>query len=157
MRKNLKSSDNKIGFSFVGISLNNVVLRESTPVDEFYILDGVSARTNQKHIAFTDPIRMIFNQKRLNSIGASQVNAWLDSLVQHKKDPLAELRSKCTDAELKQLIKSRHIQQPCEVVAWAQMMTENMETFKSEVVKLAAEQQAQQQVTETKVETSKTE
>lgn len=152
--------DNKIGFSFVGLSLNNLVVRESAPVDEFYINKTVSSDDGNECVGFTDPIRMLFNQERLNRIGSTAVEAWLDSLVSHKKDPLKELRSQCSDKELKQLIKSRHIQQPCEIVAWAQMMEQNMEDFKSEVAKLEAEQHVSQviePVIEPITEPSKTE
>lgn len=160
MRRKLKSKDNKIGFNFVGVSLNNVVVREATPIDEFYTQVTVASDTGKKVVAVTDPIRMLFNQQRLARIGSTAVEAWLDSLVSHKKDPLAELRAQCSDKDLKALIKSRHIQQPCEIVAWAQQMTENMEYFKSEVARIMAEDAADNALKAKKgkeVETEKTE
>lgn len=136
MRRVLLRKNNKIGFSFENLSHKNVVVREASTMDMFYIEESVSADDNKKCVAYTDPIRMLFNQQRLNSIGTSAVNQWLDSLKNFKKDPLAEIRAKCTDAELKAMIKSRNIQQPSEIMAWAEWCQENVDMFNNELQKV---------------------
>lgn len=141
-RRLLKREDNKIGFNFDGITFQNVVVREVTPIDEFYFERTISSDDCKECISFVDPIRMLFNQQRLSSIGSTAVDSWLTSMFNTKKDPLKELRKNCTDEDLRYLIKSRHIQQPCELMAYAQWCQDNMETFKSEVSKLVAEKQA---------------
>lgn len=139
-RRVLLRKDNKIGFQFENLSFKNVVVREASTMDMFYTEESVSADDNEKCIAFTDPIRMLFNQQRLNSIGTSAVNQWLDSLKNFKKDPLAEIRAKCSDDDLKAMIKSRNIQQPSEIMAWAQYCQENVDMFNKELQKVIEEQ-----------------
>lgn len=153
-RRLLKRENNKIGFNFDGVTFQNVVVREATPVDQFYFEETVAADDNQKCVAFVDPIRMLFNQQRLSRIGSTAVDAWLTSMFNSKKDPLKELRKNCTDADLRDLIKSRYIQQPCELMAYAQWCQDNMETFKSEVSKLVAEKQAKEAETKANAEIS---
>lgn len=145
MRRVLKRKDNVIGFKFENLSFQNVVVREKSLVDSFYFEETVSSDDNKKCIAFTDPIRMIFNEQRLKSVGTGAVAAWIDSLKNFKVDPLAEIRSKCSDEELKQMIKSRMIQQPSEIMAWAKQCTENLDQFNnelSEAAKILQQQQA---------------
>lgn len=139
--------NNKIGFSYESLSFQNVVVREASLVDEFYFEKTKSSDDNKDCIAFTDPIRMLFNQKRLSSIGAGAAQMWIDSLANYKNDPLAEIRAKCSDDELKQLIKSRNLQQPSEIIAWAQYCQSNLEDFQSQLSE-AAKQLQQQQIAE---------
>lgn len=153
-RRILKREKNVIGFNFEGVTFQNIVVREETPVDQFYFEETIASDDNQKCVAFVDPIRMLFNQQRLSRIGSTAVDAWLTSMFNSKKDPLKELRKNCTDADLRDLIKSRHIQQPCELMAYAQWCQDNMETFKSEVSKLVAEKQAKEAETKANAETS---
>lgn len=143
-----------IGFNFEGVTFQNVVVREATPVDQFYFEETIASDDNQKCIAFVDPIRMLFNQQRLSRIGSTAVDAWITSMFNFKKDPLKELRKNCSDSDLRDLIKSRHIQQPCELMAYAQWCQDNMETFKSEVSKLVAEKQAKEAEAKANAETA---
>lgn len=138
-----------IGFTLDGVSFKNVVVREQSPIDEFYFEKTKSSDDGKECISFTDPIRMLFNQQRLSRLGSTAVQAWLDSLAQHKNDSLAEIRAKCSDEDLISLIKSRHIQHPCEIMAYLEECNRNMETFSNEVQKLVAARQAEEQ---TKVE-----
>lgn len=150
MRRNIKRCTNRIGFTYESLSFGNVVVREPNPVDQFYFERTKSADDGCECIAYTDPIRMLFNQQRLSSIGSMAVENWLDSLKNLKNDPLAELRKKCSDSDLKQLIKSRHIQQPSEIMAYAKYCQDNMTEFESEVSKLVAARQAEEDAKKTK-------
>lgn len=132
---------NKIGFNFAGLTFKNIVVRESNPVDQFYFEKTVASDDGKECVAFTDPIRMLFNQERINKLGTMAVQQWLESLKNLKKDPLAELRTKCTDDDLCALIKSRHIQQPSEIMAYVEYCKNNMDVFTSEVQKLVAARQ----------------
>lgn len=153
MRRNKLRKDNKIGFHFEGLSLKNVVVREANPVDSFYIEETISSDDDKKCVAHTDPIRMLFNQERLNKLGNMAVEQWLNSLQNFKKDPLAELRAKCSDEDLKAMIKYRHLQQPSEIMAWAEYCQANMDTFNAEVQKLVqARQEEEAKKVEKKVE-----
>lgn len=144
MRRVLLRKNNKIGFSFANLSFTNVVVREKSLVDSFYFEKTISSDDNKECIAFTDPIRMIFNEQRLKSVGTGAVAAWVDSLKNFKVDPLAEIRSKCSDEELKQMIKSRLIQQPSDIMAWAKQCTDNLEQFNKELSQAAKVLQGQE-------------
>lgn len=146
MRRKLYRSANTIGFKYENLSFVNVIVREANPVDVFYFERTKSSDDGKTCIAFTDPIRMLFNQQRLNQLGSMAVDQWIDSMKNFKTDPLAELRAKCSDSDLKQLIKSRHIQQPSEIMAYAKYCQDNMSYFNQEVAKLVAERQAKEKV-----------
>lgn len=132
--------------------------RQASLVDSFYVnevenADGTKAKT------YIDPIYMLFNQERLNSIGNDAVQQWLKSLENFKDNPLRELRSKCSDDDLMTMIKSRHLQQPCEILAWARYMQANMDEFTENVRNVVAEKKAAEKVAteQTKVEPTKVE
>lgn len=136
-------STNKIGFTIEGFSFNNVIVREQTPVDTFYFEKTVCSDDNKECIAFVDPVQMMFNQERLsNELGVNQAQKWIDAMFISKQDPLKDLRSKLTDSDIKALIKSRHIQQPCDIVAYANQCVADSEYLESEVAKLEAERKA---------------
>lgn len=144
-----KEGERRIGFNYFGLSFNNVVVREVTPVDQFYFEKTKSSDDGEECIAYVDPIRMLFNQQRLDNLGSMAVENWLNSLKGTNADPLSELREKCSDADLLRMIKSRHIQQPSEVMAWVQYTQDNMAEFEAEAAKLLQERQAQELEKET--------
>lgn len=123
-----------------GISHNNVVYRLDDVTDEFYHEVVHTSDTGDKAYGITDPIRILFAQERINNLGYGAIEAWIDSLSKTTNDPLYELRQKCSDDDLKKIIKSRHIQQPCEVVAWARMCEADMQQFNSELQALQQQQ-----------------
>lgn len=143
-RRNLTPEDNakNIGFN-TEISLHTSILREPSVVDEFYT-EEVTLEDGTTAVRHLDPIDVLFNQERLTNMGETAAKTFLDSL-QPKSDSLAELRSKCTDEDLMSMVKSRHLQSPAEILHWLNYMNQNVETFNSEVAKIVAEQQAQQQ------------
>lgn len=142
MKRNfITRESNKIGFNFGGLTFKNVVVREANPIDQFYFEKTIASDDSRECVAFTDPIRMLFNQERINKLGTMAVQQWLESLKNLKKDPLAELRAKCTDEDLCALIKSRHIQQPSEIMAYVEYCKNNMDVFNSEVQKIVAQRQ----------------
>lgn len=146
----IKRIDNKIGFNMLGLSLQNIVVREANPVDSFYFEKTISSDDGKECVSYTDPIRMLFNQERIYKMGSMAVQQWLESLKNTKKDPLAELRSKLSDDDLCAMIKSRHIQQPSEIMAYVEQCKTNIDFFNSEVKKLMeAKQVEMQQIVET--------
>ena len=47
--------------------------------------------------------------------------------------PFVELRSKCSDSDLMTMIKSRHLQSPCEILSWCKYMKDNVDVFNNEL------------------------
>ncbi len=122
--------------------MSNVVTMEKSLVHEFYVEEQVSKEDGSPMLQVSDPIYLLFNQQRLNSIGAGAVQMWIQQMSAVASNPLAELRKQCSDDDLLTMVKSRHLQSPSEIHAWAQYMTGNMDKFQSEVAKLVAANQA---------------
>lgn len=133
--------------------LRHTVLRETSVVDEFY-KNTLLNDNGEKSVSFIDPIYILFNNQRLNSLGATAAQFFLDSL-QPKSDALAELRKKCSDDDLMSMMKSRHLQSPAEILSWCRYMQQNVDTFNKEVQALVeAQTQQEQQVTNVELQTS---
>lgn len=124
--------------------LRNVVLRDSSVIDEFYT-NKTTNPDGSESIQHVDPIYVLFNQHRLESIGTSAVQHFLDSL-QSSNDSLAELRKKCSDDDLMKMIKSKYLQSPAEILAWCRYMDANVEEFNKEVQTLIEAQKQEQPV-----------
>lgn len=144
-----KVSRNRIAQTpYLDTSLNNVdILYTPSPVDEFYFEEIV---TSDGSIALniSDPIYLLFNQDRINKLGSTAINQWLESL--NKTSSYNELKSKCSDADLISMIKSRHIQSASELKSWLDYCSENIEYFNTTLEQLQKE-------SKTPVEPSKTE
>ena len=111
--------------------LRHVVLRDPSVVDEFY-MNKITNPDGSESIQHVDPIFVLFNQQRLESLGTSAAQNFLDSL-QQSSDALAELRKKCSDDDLMKMIKSKYLQSPAEILAWCRYMDANVEEFNKEV------------------------
>lgn len=135
------------------VGLKQKILREPSVVDEFYFEKTCPANHKDESVSVVDPILILFNQQRLDSMGATAAKAFIDSLVP-KSNALAELRQKCSDEDLMTMVKSRHLQSPSEILMWCRYMKNNIDTFNAEVQKLVEARQAeeQQKVEQGKVE-----
>lgn len=125
--------------------ISNSVFRERSVVDDFYSyeVDNPDSKEVGKTIKFyRDPLYEIFNQQRLNQIGAANVETWIKSMMAVKNNPLNELREHCSDEELLSVMKSRYAQSPSEIMNWARYLNDNLETLKKEVT-LAREKEEQ--------------
>ena len=116
---------------------------EKSLVDSFYTEEHQS-KDGKTSVSFHDPIRMLFNQERLNQLGPAALQRWLETLQQAKSSPINDLRSQCDDAMLMELIKSRHIQSMSELQAYADYHKSNLDEFKSEVQKLIMAKQVEE-------------
>lgn len=125
------------------ITTKNVVLRESTPIDSFTNETITPSHDEKPATCIVDPIRILFNQERINNLGATAAKAWIDSLSVNKNSALSELRKKCSDDDLISIIKSRHIQSPAELLAWSNYMTDRMNEFDAELKKVVESKQAE--------------
>lgn len=120
-------------------SISQVVYRDSSPVDEFYKESTKAPDDDIESYSYVDPIIMLFNQERLQSLGEMGVKAFLDSL-QQSESSLSELRKKCSDEDLAKMLKSRYLQTPSEITAWCRYMDSNVDAFNQEMQQLLAEQ-----------------
>lgn len=131
------------------LNLSNQIIREPEPTDSFYTEELIDTQCEglEKCYAHPDPIYMLFNQERIKQLGVTAGTAFLEQFTKYEGNALNELRKKCTDEQLLTMIKSRHLQQPSEILAWSRYMDANVEEFNSEL-KAAIEVQKQQQTTD---------
>lgn len=119
----------------------NTVFRQREMTDgfsreEYELSDGTV------EVAIVDPVHMLLNQERLNKVvGNTAQQAFIDSFRNQQHDPFTELRSQCSDSDLIAMVKSRHLQSPCEILSWANYMKSNIDTFNSELQALIEAQQ----------------
>lgn len=146
-RRFINIEDNKIIYNMEDVS--HVVNREPSLVDEFYCEEGVCPDDGTATVVFTDPLVMLFNQERLSQMGDAALKMWIDSMSNAKGSAMSELKSKLSDDELMCLVKSRHIQQPSELQAYAEWCNENMDLMNEELQKA---QQAQAEVAKQEAE-----
>lgn len=140
-RKLKLCAENDFNYHFSDVEMNTTNVREPSLVDEFY-KEEISQGDNPV-VIYSDPIYMLFDQQRLDKLGKGAVDMFINSLSQGGSNPLAELRKNCSDDDLLTMIKSRHLQQPSEILAWARYMEQNITDFQSEVAKLVAEKQTE--------------
>ena len=114
-------------------------LREASPVETFYKQSVPGPHGTQDAVAYRTDIYMLFNQQRLDRMSLSQLTDWLDN--QTPTSGLQQLRSKMSDAQLHQYIKSRYIQSPSELRAWSDYLQFE---FESEINKLKQQQDVKQ-------------
>lgn len=126
----------------INVGVKNTQVVQSSPVDEFYCDEVYTPQDKQKAKCYTNPLYLLLNQKRIESMGTLALEQWLSQFNMQKPNPLAELRSKCTDADLIKMIKSRHLQTPSEILAWSHYVKDHMSEFSAELESLVAEQEA---------------
>lgn len=130
-------------------TIDVVVRRQSEPTDEFYFNHGISSDDGEKCISIDDPLYMLFNQDRINQLehfGDDIVKSWLDDMKSKMSvaDPLRELRSKMSDEDIIQCVRSRHIQTPTDLKSWCDYCNRSMDNFNNEL-KYAKEQYDKEQ------------
>lgn len=113
--------------------LKNVILRQPELVDNF-CRESIVDVDGKEMVRIVDPVHMLLNQERLqHTLGNSAAQAFIDSFRHQNNDPFADLRSKCSDSDLMTMIKSRHLQSPCEILSWCKYMKDNVDVFNNEL------------------------
>lgn len=142
-RRKITPKENSKNISFnEELGLKHTILRVPSVVDEFYFERSEPCDDSIESYSVCDPIFILFNQERLNNMGATAVKTFLDSLSP-QSSALSELRSKCSDEDLMTMVKSRHLQSPAEILSWCRYMNDNVNEFNSEVAKLVAQKEVE--------------
>lgn len=118
--------------------------RQSTPVDSFLCQETVSSVDGNKSFRVTSDIFMLFNQQRLDKLTRSALLQHFDSMSQGNS-VLSAARSKLTDDQLCQFVKSRYIQSPSELMAWTSYLMDNYDSEIASVNAQLAEQKAKEE------------
>lgn len=122
------------------VSQKNMVLREPSPIDSFHNEITIGEDDGEESVTFCNPIVMLFNQMRLDNIGEQSLRQWLEG--QPEDSALKEILSKCNPEDVMATIKSRYLQSPSEIRAWAEYTAHNMEKFNNELKSALEAQQA---------------
>lgn len=117
----------KSEYCFGTPALDAVVLFKPSIVTPLSVIPMCESKDGEKCLAHVNDIYMLFNQERLNLLGRDNVNSWLSSLNSSVQSAVKQL----PDSELMKFIKSRHIQSPSELQAYASYLT-NMAVSLSE-------------------------
>lgn len=114
-------------------TFHSEIYLEPSPLDAF-IREEVNS-DDVPSVTLTSDITMLFNQHRLDKLTQIALVQKFDALSK-SNDTLNQVRSKMTDEQLVQFVKSRFIQSPSELLSWANYLSANYE-------KIGAEMQSQ--------------
>lgn len=120
----------------LGVSIKHTILAESSPVDDFYRVETCN-KDGSICVSYTNPLQVLLNQKRINSIGSMGIEQIKQWLIGSSSSSLQELRKNCSDDELIALIKDKNLQSPAEILAWSKYCSGQMDEFKSNVQAVA--------------------
>lgn len=108
----------------------SVTVGKSRPMDAAYpasvnlyqpcVVDKFTQELDESDdsVCITSAVSILLNQKRLDRMSEAAILQEISEQAQIS-DPLAALRSKCTDEQLISLVKSRYIQSPSELLSWS--------------------------------------
>lgn len=131
----------------MNIGQRHMIFCAPSPVDEFYCehcIDG-----DCEALRFSNPLYVLLNQKRLDKLGSMNLEEWLSSFSLQKSSSIDQLRQKCSDEDILATIKSRHLQSPAEILAWARKMNNDLNSFNEQVQEAVNAQQSEETVVET--------
>lgn len=86
-------------------------------VEELYRVETECVHSSDKAVHHTNDIALILNQQRLDRMTLAGFSEYLNQ-TQQTDDALSAIRSKLTDKQLFDFVKSRYVQSPCELKAW---------------------------------------
>lgn len=99
------------------IDNSHAVFYQPSVIDPLLFREVVSS-DGTKEVEFVNDIYLLFDQKRLNSIGSEAVQTFLNSLNTNSNSQIQDIRKTFSDDQLISFIKSRHIQSPSELQTW---------------------------------------
>ncbi len=124
-------------------TFNSEVYLEASPLDSFIREEVVSG--DVPSVTLTSDITMLFNQQRLDKLTQIALVQKFDSLSK-TSDALNQVRSKMTDEQLIQFVKSRYIQSPSELISWTNYLSANYDSVSAEMQELIDSQKSQSSV-----------
>ena len=124
-------------------TFNSEVYLEGSPLDSF-IREEV-ASSDVPSVTLTSDITMLFNQQRLDKLSQIALVQKFDAMSK-ATDALNQVRTKMTDEQLVQFVKSRYIQSPSELLSWTNYLAANYESVSAEMQALIDSQKTQSSV-----------
>lgn len=114
-------------------SPKDMILRSPSIMESFLVRTGKSIITGDKFFKFVDDIAFLFEAEKKKKLSPESLSSIVESMNSvGSSSALDSLRSKLDDDQLLSLVKSRHIQAPCELVAWASWLNSQAENVVKE-------------------------
>lgn len=108
------------------------VMRQPSPLDDLYIERSKSIiKGHDDVVKFASDIHLLCNQKRLDKMSEKALVDYLNSYTQYN-DQLKDMKSRLTDKQLAQFVKSRYIQSISELTAWSDYVCTQYDNKNSE-------------------------
>ena len=114
-------------------------VRTPSPIEDFYFDKEKPVHATDDCVCIRNDLYMLFNQKRLDRMSLQQFSEWMNH--DQTGQTFSELRKHVSDSKLHDFVKSRYIQAPCELRAWAAYLETELS---SEIEKARAAQQSQE-------------
>lgn len=114
-------------------------VRTPSPIEDFYFDEEKPVHATDNCVCIRNDLYMLFNQKRLDRMSLQQFSEWMNH--DQTGQTFSELRKHVPDSKLHDFVKSRYIQAPCELRAWAAYLETELG---SEIEKVRADQQSQE-------------
>lgn len=131
--RNLTCAENARIYTCIHHACATNQYRKPSVVDMFYFEKGKSSDDGKECVHVTDPIIMVFNEERLlNTIGASQVQQWFDSMVKANSKVSNALDKVSDDVKL-ELVRSRRLQTSSELQNYLSYCEKDMSRFKKQL------------------------
>lgn len=124
--RRLEPCENTFPRGICSLMASLTALRVPSPVEDFYREEVITPIGTCKAVTYRNDIYMILNQRRLDSMSLAQFSDYLDH--DRSLSQLSEIRSKMSDVQLHQFVKSRYIQHPGELLAWQSYLDAELST-----------------------------
>ena len=103
------------------IDYNNTEFYQPSMVDDFLFAKNDAPYSDAPSVTITSDITMLFNQKRLDKMTLENLVRHFDSMAE-RSSKFADLRSKLSDDQLCNIVKSRYIQSPSELLSYSEYL-----------------------------------
>lgn len=123
MYRKCRKIDRPVRFATDSSVLSVTNVRVPSAIDSLLIAKEKPVHASDRCVKYQSDVYFLLNQKRLDKMSLQAFSEYLDSMPDSGTDSLSELRSKVSDDQLLQFVKSRYIQSRSELQAWASYLT----------------------------------
>lgn len=122
----------------------------SSPVSDLQVEYHEPVNGSDKSVKFQNDVFLLFNQERLDRMSLDRFSCYLND-IQSDLPSLGSLRSKVSDSDLQNFVKSRYIQSKSELLAWSSYLTAQADILGSEISASLKKDSSADDVTQTDV------
>lgn len=116
--------------------------RIPSPIEDMNFVELPCVHSTCPAVHYRNDVYALFHMQNLTRMELSQLSQFLENAGK-SSSLLTSVRSKMTDAQLRQFIKSRYIQSPSELLRWSAWLDDN---YKLEVERINKELEEKQKL-----------